>query len=93
MIDTEHRCEATIYSGWASYACGCNAKLEHEGKWYCKRHHPPTMAERSRPRKEARELKWKAEQDARTRSTLLQGMAACISTKDLASCKIVKIKK
>ena len=45
---------------WESYPCGKNASMEHEGKHYCKTHHPPTVA----AKQDARMAKWRAEWDA-----------------------------
>lgn len=33
--------------------CGKEATLEHEGKWYCKLHHPPTIKNKRDARAEA----------------------------------------
>ena len=45
---------------WGSYQCGKNASMEHEGKHYCKTHHPPTV----KAKLDASRAKWRAEQDA-----------------------------
>jgi hypothetical protein len=45
---------------WRSYPCGKNASMEHEGKHYCKTHHPPTVKAKA----DARTAKWRAEWDA-----------------------------
>lgn len=42
---------------WRSYPCGKNASMEHEGKHYCKTHHPPTV----QAKRDASQAKWKAE--------------------------------
>ena len=46
---------------WGSYPCGKNASMEHEGKHYCKTHHPPTV----KAKLDASRAKWRAEWDAR----------------------------
>lgn len=45
---------------WRKYTCGKNASMEHEGKHYCKTHHPPTV----RAKREASNAKLRAEWDA-----------------------------
>jgi len=45
MSEVKHTCCAPIYSSgsYRSYRCDKGAKYEHEGDWYCKTHHPPTV--------------------------------------------------
>ena len=45
---------------WGSHPCGKNASMEHEGKHYCKTHHPPTV----KAKLDASRAKWRAEWDA-----------------------------
>ena len=60
MAET-HQCVKRVWSQYHDYPCGKNATLEHEGKWYCKTHHPPTVAAKDA----ARDAKWRAESAAR----------------------------
>lgn len=55
-----HRCEEKIWSGFHAHPCGNKAKYEHDGTWYCKRHHPPSVAEKRRLRDERWEREWSA---------------------------------
>jgi hypothetical protein len=48
------------YAAPGGRPCGKNAKYEHEGKWFCKIHHPPTVAEKNKARNERWEKKWAA---------------------------------
>jgi hypothetical protein len=42
-----HKCEGSVWSlGW-SHLCGKNAAHQHEGHWFCKTHHPPTIKAKS----------------------------------------------
>lgn len=59
-MSEKHTCCAKIYTGYWSKTCGKGAAYEHEGKWYCKTHHPPTV----KAKDEARTAKWQAEWDA-----------------------------
>ena len=45
---------------WRSYPCGKNASMEHEGKHYCKTHHPPTV----QAKRDASHAKWQAQWEA-----------------------------
>lgn len=40
---SEHRCKGEVWFHMRYLPCGKTARYEHEGRWYCKRHHPPTM--------------------------------------------------
>jgi hypothetical protein len=63
-VTTEHTCVGRIWDGYSSYSCGKKAKYEHEGKWYCKTHHPPTVQAKTDARNEKYE-KERAEQRKR----------------------------
>jgi len=56
-----HKCEAGVRSGYWSVACGKNAAYEHEGRWYCKTHHPPNV----KAKQDARDAKWEADWKSR----------------------------
>ena len=45
---------------WRSHPCGKNASMEHEGKHYCKTHHPPTV----QAKRDASHAKFQAQFDA-----------------------------
>ena len=56
MITEKHTCEKLVFPDsfcLHGHSCGRTATLMHEGQWYCKTHHPPTIAAR-----------WKVKQDA-----------------------------
>lgn len=49
--EKQHTCCGRIvprdtWGSFHTYSCGKPAPLEHEGKWYCKMHHPPTAGAR-----------------------------------------------
>lgn len=62
MNEVKHTCCAPIYSSgsYRSYRCDKGAKYEHEGDWYCKTHHPPTV----KAKRDASYSKWVAERQA-----------------------------
>lgn len=57
----QHKCVGRTYNGYRFLMCGVGAKHEHNGKWYCKTHHPPTV-EQKRAEKQA---KYEREYEAR----------------------------
>jgi hypothetical protein len=91
---SEHKCCARVWSsgGYHHHSCGRTAGYEHEGKRYCKTHHPPTV----KAKNEERDRKWlekysykraveeeaakaRAEQERRAEcySDLLEALKAC----------------
>jgi hypothetical protein len=56
-VTTEHTCVARVWGGYSFNSCGKKAKHEHEGQWYCKTHHPPTV----QAKREARDERWEKE--------------------------------
>ena len=67
-MTTEHTCEKVIWSGFYKRRCSKKAKHEHEGHWYCKTHHPPTV----RAKTDARTEKWKKEWAAKREQDALE---------------------
>ena len=59
----QHKCAGSVWSSslLRGYrACDKTARYEHDGKWYCKTHHPPHGEEKRR----AYHAKWEAKFDA-----------------------------
>lgn len=52
------------YGSFNRRYCDKNATLEHDGKWYCKLHHPPTVKAKSAARMEAYRDRVRAEVSA-----------------------------
>ena len=63
-MKTKHTCEGHVFSDYWSRTCGKSAAHEHEGHWYCKTHHPPTVAAKSAAMSELLQAKWDAEREA-----------------------------
>mgnify|MGYP003452791369 CR=1 FL=1 len=59
-----HKCDGTIFGDYRQYRCGVTAKYEHEGSWYCKTHHPPTVKAKDAARSAKFRAKLDAERDA-----------------------------
>lgn len=57
---------------YRSYNCGKNASLEHDGKHYCKLHHPPTVW----AKRDARNAKWDAEWEEKKKKAAEASTAA-----------------
>lgn len=43
-LDESKCCESVLRDGWRTVQCDRAGKYEHEGKKYCKQHHPDTIA-------------------------------------------------
>jgi uncharacterized Zn finger protein (UPF0148 family) len=50
---------------WRSHQCKHTGKLEHNGKFYCALHHPPTVNAKSTAKLEARNKEWDDKRKAR----------------------------
>ena len=74
MSDVKHKCCGSVCppGSYRSYACGKNASLEHDGKHYCKLHHPPTVW----AKRDARNAKWDAEFEEKQKRTAEASAAA-----------------
>ena len=59
MSVAKPRCQGMNWSGSWRVQCRHGASLEHEGKHFCKRHHPPTMQAKG----EARQAEWRERTD------------------------------
>lgn len=58
---SEHKCKGKVWCHTKYLPCDKTARYEHEGRWYCKRHHPPTV----QAKLDARNKKW--EEDSKSR--------------------------
>jgi hypothetical protein len=76
-VTTEHTCKERVWGRYAfkSNSCGKKAKHEHEGHWYCKTHHPPTVVERDKARKARWEKEWAAAREKVTQKAEQQRRA------------------
>ena len=61
---SEHKCEGKVFSHMRYLPCGKTARYEHEGKWYCKTHHPPTVQEKRDARNKKWEEDWESQKQA-----------------------------
>ena len=57
---SEHKCEGKIWGHTKYLPCGKTARHEHEGRWYCKRHHPPTVQAKLDARNKKFEEDWES---------------------------------
>ena len=64
LDNAAHKCNGTIFRDYWTYRCGVTAKHEHEGSWYCKTHHPPTVKAKGDARSARFRAKLDAERDA-----------------------------
>ena len=63
---SEHKCEGKVWGHTKYLPCGKTARYEHEGRWYCKRHHPPTVQAKLDARNKKFEEDWKSRLQAET---------------------------
>lgn len=56
----KHKCAATVWGDYNPYPCSRSWSLEHEGKWWCKKHHPPTVKKFN----DDRNARWQAKLDS-----------------------------
>ena len=61
-------CDGLVWSGFHNVFCGRKAGYEHEGRHFCKTHHPPSMKERSDKSFQLYKEKWEKIAAARTAS-------------------------
>jgi hypothetical protein len=61
----QHKCVGRTYNGYRFLMCGVGAKHEHNGKWYCKTHHPPTVEQKRAEKQAQYERKYEAKELAR----------------------------
>jgi len=59
-----HKCEGQVWENHRPYPCGNNAKYEHEGKWFCKTHHPPTVKAKNDAKDAFFQARWDDHQEA-----------------------------
>lgn len=65
-MSSKHTCPAKVYGGsYLGHRCSRNAAYEHEGVFFCKTHHPPTVKAKDEKRHEEWRRKWDEEKAAR----------------------------
>jgi len=64
-MNEQHKCSRKISKDGHSYQCSKTGKLEHEGRFYCGLHHPPTVIAKRKARDAAWTEKFDAEYKAR----------------------------
>lgn len=57
MAETKQCAGMVRYDAWTVSQCKRQGKLECNGQWYCKQHHPPSV----QTRRSAESEKWQAE--------------------------------
>jgi hypothetical protein len=57
-MNEQHKCSGNIRKDWHSYPCSKNGKLEHEGRFYCGMHHPPTVLAKNQAKTAAWHKEW-----------------------------------
>ncbi len=74
-------CQGRVWNGWSHASCLNGASMEHEGKYYCKTHHPPTVEAKRKARNEKWQADWDLQQtksaNEAARKAEIQRRAAC----------------
>ncbi len=62
----KHQCAGRVWrtGAWKSSECAHAGVIEHEGYWWCKRHHPPAVKEKEDARRAKQEARWDATREA-----------------------------
>ena len=69
-MSEQHQCVGQVFGAGNYFGpmCGRTAKYEHNGKWYCKMHHPPTVKQKQEEKHAAFEREWAAQRAANERA-------------------------
>ncbi len=69
-MSEQHQCVGQVFGAGNYFGrmCGRTAKYEHNGKWYCKMHHPPTVKQKQEEKHVAFEREWAAQRAANERA-------------------------
>jgi hypothetical protein len=69
-MSEQHQCVGQVFGAGNYFGrmCGRTAKYEHNGKWYCKMHHPPTVKQKQDEKRAAFEREWAAQRAANKRA-------------------------
>jgi hypothetical protein len=62
MTDTKKMCAGTIFRDYRRWPCSLVGKHEHEGRFYCKKHHPPSVVEANKKKDARHAEEWKVRQ-------------------------------
>lgn len=68
----KHTCEKVVWDRFNSQPHGVSASLEHNGRWYCKMHHPPTLKAKADAKYAAWQAKWDAARDTKKKADDIQ---------------------
>ena len=71
----KHQCAGNTRPSGAWYRpsrCPRNGTLEHDGKWWCKQHHPPSVKERDEVKHAGWDADWAASDKARMEAKAAQ---------------------
>ena len=89
MRAEKHTCEKRIVHstglmriGDRGEPCGKTATLKHEGKWYCKAHHPPTREAKFQERAAADRAAWEKQRAIETQIAADHARMEALDTTD-----------
>lgn len=58
-------CSGRIWGDYRYRPCSSTGSLEHDGHWWCKKHHPPSVAAKEEARQAKYEAQWAEEANIR----------------------------
>jgi uncharacterized Zn finger protein (UPF0148 family) len=69
-MSEQHQCVDRVFGAGNYFGrmCGRTAKYEHNGTWYCKTHHPPTVKQKQDEKRAAFKREWAAQRAANERA-------------------------
>ena len=62
---SEHKCAGEVWDRFHFRPCDRAGSYEHEGRWYCKPHHPPT----EQAKRDARDKKFREDFESRQQAS------------------------
>lgn len=69
---SDHKCAGEVWQMQGFFPCTKTGRHKHEGKWYCKLHHPPTVQAKRAASRDRWNAKWAAQEQARVEAELAQ---------------------
>lgn len=71
-MSDQHKCAGEVWQMQGFFPCTKTGRHKHEGKWYCKLHHPPTVQAKRAASRDRWNAKWAAQAQARVEAELAQ---------------------
>lgn len=78
MSKEKRQCEGKVSrpGDWGYSPCHSSGTIEFSGKWYCHRHHPPTVKARAIAESDRQQAEYKARRDTQAKADRERSLAA-----------------